>query len=64
MMSLIGGLVADKWIGTRRAVLFGGILLVFGHFGMAIEGDPNREYLKYQGKTYDLSQKAGRPNAM
>src|SRR6201998_3129649 len=28
LVPLIGGLVADKWLGTRKAVAFGAILLV------------------------------------
>ncbi|TAH46938.1 MAG: MFS transporter [Gammaproteobacteria bacterium] len=39
-MPVIGGLVADRWLGMRKAVVFGGILLVLGHLGMAIEGTP------------------------
>ena len=35
---VFGGLLADRWLGMRRAVLFGGILLVLGHLGMAVEG--------------------------
>lgn len=35
---VIGGYVADKYLGFRKAVLFGGILLVLGHLGMAFEG--------------------------
>lgn len=35
---VIGGLLADRFLGQRRAVLFGAILLVFGHLGLAIEG--------------------------
>ncbi len=37
-MPVLGGLIADRFIGMRRAVVFGGILLVAGHFGMAFEG--------------------------
>lgn len=37
-MPVIGGLVADRWLGMRKAVVFGGILLVLGHLGMAFEG--------------------------
>ena len=39
-MPVIGGLIADRWLGMRKAVIFGGILLVLGHLGMAIEGTP------------------------
>lgn len=35
---VIGGLLADRYLGSRKAVTFGAILLVLGHIGMAIEG--------------------------
>lgn len=35
---VIGGLVADRYLGHAKAVVLGAILLVCGHFGMAIEG--------------------------
>ena len=38
-LPVIGGLLADRYLGMRKAVMFGGILLVLGHFGMAFEGD-------------------------
>ena len=31
-LPLIGGLLADRYLGMRKAVIFGGILLVLGHF--------------------------------
>ncbi|MBN1827368.1 MAG: peptide MFS transporter [Candidatus Eisenbacteria bacterium] len=34
---LIGGMLADRFLGYRRAILIGGILMSFGHFAMAIE---------------------------
>ncbi|MBI1181908.1 MAG: MFS transporter [Alphaproteobacteria bacterium] len=37
---IIGGFVADRYLGFRRAILVGGILIMFGHFGMAFEGAP------------------------
>ncbi len=37
-MPVIGGLLADRFLGMRKAVIFGGILLVLGHLGMAFEG--------------------------
>ena len=37
---VIGGMLADQFLGQRKAVLFGAILLVLGHLGMAIEGEP------------------------
>jgi proton-dependent oligopeptide transporter, POT family len=35
---VLGGYVADRYLGFRKAVLFGGILLVLGHLGMVYEG--------------------------
>jgi len=32
---IIGGYLADKWLGTQRAVLIGGIVMALGHFAMA-----------------------------
>ncbi|HEY0324854.1 MAG TPA: peptide MFS transporter [Allosphingosinicella sp.] len=35
---VLGGYLADRYLGQRRAVLFGGILLAAGHSLMAVEG--------------------------
>jgi POT family proton-dependent oligopeptide transporter len=35
---VIGGIVADRYLGPVKAVILGAILLVAGHAGMAIEG--------------------------
>jgi len=37
-MPVIGGLLADRYLGMRKAVVFGGCLLALGHLGMAVEG--------------------------
>jgi POT family proton-dependent oligopeptide transporter len=34
---ILGGFLADKWLGRRRAVLIGGIVMAAGHFAMAFE---------------------------
>ena len=36
---VLGGWLADKYLGQRKAVLFGAVLLTAGHFFMAFEGD-------------------------
>lgn len=38
VMPVIGGILADRYLGARKAVVFGALLLVAGHFGMAFEG--------------------------
>lgn len=35
---VLGGYLADRYLGQRKAVLFGGVLLAIGHLFMAVEG--------------------------
>ncbi len=37
VMSIPGGIIADRWLGQKKTVLLGGILLVFGHSILAID---------------------------
>lgn len=41
-MPVIGGLLADRYLGMRKSVILGGLLLVAGHLGMAVEGEQAR----------------------
>jgi POT family proton-dependent oligopeptide transporter len=34
---IFGGLIADRWLGRRKAVVIGGLLMALGHFMMAFE---------------------------
>ena len=40
LLPLLGGWVADRLTGPRRAVLFGGIVIAAGHFIMAVPFEP------------------------
>lgn len=40
---VLGGYLADRYLGQRKAVLFGAILLTFGHFLMGFEGDGGQD---------------------
>ena len=40
---VLGGALADQYLGSRKAVTLGAILLVLGHLGMAFEGLPATE---------------------
>lgn len=53
---LIGGYLADRYIGARKAVLFGAILLVGGHALMGLHGTPAKETLQVGGATYELQR--------
>lgn len=35
----IGGLIADKFLGHRKAIIWGAIMMAIGHFAMAIENE-------------------------
>lgn len=37
VMSIPGGIIADRWLGQKKTVLLGGILLIFGHSILAID---------------------------
>jgi len=37
---LLGGYVADRWIGTRTALVVGGLIIAAGHFSLAIASMP------------------------
>jgi POT family proton-dependent oligopeptide transporter len=40
LLSILGGFIADNFIGARRAVLCGGIIIATGHFAMALDSLP------------------------
>ncbi|MFU8821939.1 MAG: peptide MFS transporter [Gammaproteobacteria bacterium] len=40
---VVGGYLADRYLGQRKAVLFGAVLLTFGHCLMAVEGDGGQQ---------------------
>lgn len=54
LLPLVGGFLADKYLGNRKAIAFGALLLVAGHFTMGIEGEEAREALVYDGAQYEL----------
>jgi len=55
LLPLLGGIIADRWLGTRKAVAFGALLLVAGHMTMAVEGTPAQQTLTYAGQTYAVA---------
>lgn len=54
-LPVIGGMLADKYLGMRKAVLFGGILLCIGHLLMAVEGHQAVQYAAGTLLTTDLT---------
>ena len=62
LLPLVGGVLADRYLGARKAVAFGALLLVAGHLTMAVEGPPSQQTLTYHGSHYAF-QVAGRGDA-
>ena len=54
LMPVLGGLIADRYLGSRKAVTIGAILLVAGHFGMAFEGSGSKQYVDVAGSSYEV----------
>ncbi|HEX8901798.1 peptide MFS transporter [Vitreimonas sp.] len=52
LIPVIGGVIADRFLGARKAVTIGAALLVLGHFGMAFEGSGSRQYLDVGAESY------------
>ena len=55
LLPLLGGFIADRWLGSRKAVAFGALLLVAGHISMGFEGRPAQQDLIYGGRTYPIA---------
>ena len=52
LLPLVGGILADRYLGARKAVAFGALLLVAGHLTMAVEGPPAQQTLTWHGSHY------------
>ena len=45
IMPVFGGMLADQILGSKKAVTYGAIFLVFGHLGMTVESNEQIFYL-------------------
>lgn len=56
LIPVIGGVIADRFLGSRKAVTIGAVFLVLGHFGMAFEGRGSVQEITFVGDntTYDI----------
>ena len=53
-MTIVGGSLADRYLGARKAVTFGAILLTLGHFGMTFEGEGSKQLLVHGDNQYQI----------
>jgi proton-dependent oligopeptide transporter, POT family len=54
LLPLVGGVLADRYLGARKAVAFGALLLVGGHALMAVEGPPAQQALAWHGQQFPI----------
>lgn len=52
---LIGGYLADQFLGSKRAVKFGAILMSIGYFVLCFGGQTATPYAKIDGQRYEVS---------
>src|SRR6476661_5923686 len=51
---LIGGLLADQFLGSKRAVKFGALVMAIGYFTLAFGGSPAKPYAMIDGQRYEV----------
>jgi len=53
---VVGGLLADRYLGSKRAVKFGALVMAAGYFLLCFGGDQAKPYATIQGQRYDVAQ--------
>ncbi|MFL6720562.1 MAG: peptide MFS transporter [Sphingomonas sp.] len=51
---LVGGLLADQFLGYKRSVKFGAIVMAIGYFTLAFSGSPAKPYATVAGQRYEV----------
>ena len=52
---LVGGLLADRYLGSKRSVKFGAILMAVGYFILCFGGESAKPFAKIDGQRYEVS---------
>ncbi|MGN6590158.1 MAG: peptide MFS transporter [Sphingomicrobium sp.] len=51
---LVGGLLADQYLGSKNSVKFGAIVMAIGYFTLAFGGSPAKPYATMDGQRYEV----------
>jgi POT family proton-dependent oligopeptide transporter len=51
---LVGGLLADQYLGSKNSVKFGAIVMAIGYFTLAFGGSPAKPYATIAGQRYEV----------
>lgn len=52
---LIGGLMADRFLGSKRSVKFGAIMMSLGYLTLCFGGQPAKPFATIEGQRYEIS---------
>jgi len=55
---LIGGLIADRYLGSKRSVKFGAILMALGYFTLCFGGETAKPFATIDAQRYDVAVEA------
>ena len=53
---LVGGLIADRYLGAKRSIKFGALVMALGYFLLCFGGDAARPWAMIEGVRYDVVQ--------
>jgi len=51
---LVGGFLADQYLGSKRSIKFGAILMALGYFTLAFGGQAAKPYADVNGQRYEV----------
>jgi POT family proton-dependent oligopeptide transporter len=51
---LVGGYLADQYLGSKRAVKFGAIIMAIGYFTLCFGGEVSKPYAQIGGQRYEV----------
>jgi POT family proton-dependent oligopeptide transporter len=56
---LVGGLLADRYLGSKRSVKFGALMMSLGYFVLCFGGPAAKPYAMIDGQRYEVSVGSG-----
>src|SRR3954452_12637509 len=51
---LVGGFLADQYLGSKRSIKFGALVMALGYFTLAFGGSPAKPYATIAGQKYEV----------
>ena len=63
LLPIVGGFIADRYLGARRAVMIGAVFLTAGHTMMAFEGEGSKQFIDFEDQRYEIVTEGRAENA-